>query len=187
MNQCTAGNRLFFWLCACIFFSAPAYGFEVSRMELLQDRDYAPQLIQLISSARQSIKVCMFQAVFYPNQKNSPSNLILSALIEAHKRGVKVEVILDNGGSLGEVEKTNTEAARFLKNSGITVYFDSAAVTTHTKFLTIDTAIAVLGSTNWTYSALAKNHELSAVFYSQDAVRKMNEYFEMVRSQGERF
>ena len=164
-----------------------AHGLDVSRMELLQDRNYAPQLIQLIGSAKQSINVCMFQAVYYPNQKNSPSNLILSALIEAHKRGVKVEVVLDNGGSLGEVEKTNTGTARFLKSSGITVYFDSGTVTTHTKFLTIDSALAVLGSTNWTYSALAKNHEISALIYSPDAARKMNEYFEMVRGEGQRF
>lgn len=181
------GPAVFFCLAMVVLSASPAPGLEVSRMELLPDRDYTPALITLIESARNSIKVCMFQAIYYPRKQNSPTNKILKALIQAHRRGVTVEVILDNGGSLGKVEETNRQTAQFLKNCGIAVYLDSPRIMTHTKFVTIDAAIAVLGSTNWTYSALARNHELSAIIYSHDAAVKMNEYFERVRSKGQRF
>lgn len=172
---------------ACVFFAPPAFCFEASRFELLQDRDYTPALLRLIGGARTSINVCMFQAIVYPRKKSSPSNQILNALVQAHRRGVQVTVVLDNGGSLGDVAKTNTLTARFLTQAGIAVYFDSSAVTTHTKCITVDAKVAVLGSTNWTYSALARNHELSAVIHSPEAAQHMNRYFDMVRSQGQRF
>jgi phosphatidylserine/phosphatidylglycerophosphate/cardiolipin synthase-like enzyme len=171
------------WIAAC----SQSYGFDVKNMELLQDQGYFPEVLRLINSAQNSVRVCMFQAVFYPLQSDSPSNQLLNALIAAHSRGVKVEVVLDNGGSLGEVFKSNTESAHLLKKGGVAVFFDSEQVTTHTKFLVIDNSIAVLGSTNWTYHALAKNHELSAVVYSPEAARRMKDYFEMVRRSGKRF
>ncbi len=97
--------------------------------------------------------------------------------LQAHKRGVKVEVVLDNGGSLDEVARSNTQTAGLLKKAGIAVFFDNAQLTTHTKFLVFDNAIAVLGSTNWTFHALAKNHELSAVMYSPEAAQSINVLF----------
>lgn len=160
---------------------------DVQHMELLQDQGYYPEVMRLINSAQNSVRVCMFQAVVYPGHPESPSNQLLQGLIAAHKRGVRVEVVLDNGGSLNEVAASNSETARLLKKAGVAVFFDSEHVTTHTKFLVIDNAIAVLGSTNWTYHALAKNHELSAVLYSPEAARSMNDYFEMVRRGGKRF
>ena len=171
----------------CLAPSSQSYGFDVKNMELLQDQGYFPEVLRLIKNAQNSVRVCMFQAVIYPQQSGSPSNQLLQALIAAHSRGVKVEVILDNGGSLGEVATSNTATAAFLKKAGVEVFFDSEQLTTHTKFLIIDNSIAVLGSTNWTYSALAKNHELSAVVYSPEAARSMNDYFEMVRRGGKRF
>jgi len=181
-------NFLFMGMFFVFFVPAkPTYGFEVKKMELLKDQDYYPEVMRLINGAQNLIRVCMFQAVVYPSHPDSPGNRLLNGLIEAHKRGVKVEVVLDNGGSLVEVASSNTQTASLLKQSGIAVFFDSENVTTHTKFLVIDNAIAVLGSTNWTYHALAKNHELSAVVHSPEAAQSMNAYFEMIRKDGKRF
>lgn len=175
---------LAFYFCSM---AAQSCAFEAQRFELLQDRDYAPAVIGLINGARQSVNVCMFNAVFYPDHTASPSNKILLALIAAHKRGVSVAVILDNGGTIVEVAASNARTARLLHAAGIAVFFDSDKITTHTKFLTIDASIAIVGSTNWTYHGLEKNHELSAILYSHEAAGKMNDYFEKVRSQGKRF
>jgi phosphatidylserine/phosphatidylglycerophosphate/cardiolipin synthase-like enzyme len=164
-----------------------SFGFAVKNMELLQDQDYYPEVMRLINGAQNSINVCMFQAVVYPAHPDSPSNRLLHGLIDAHKRGVKVEVVLDNGGSLDEVASSNTQTACLLKKAGIEVFFDSEQVTTHTKFLVIDNSIAVLGSTNWTFHALAKNHELSAVVFSSEAAQRMNVFFGTIRKGGKRF
>ena len=177
----------FILVLAGLIFCGPARGLEADRIELLEDRQYAPELISLLEDARQSVKVCMFQAVVYPGYSGSPGNAILSALAQARKRGVSVEVVLEDGGSLEEVKRTNRQAAEFLKKSGVDVYLDGEGVTTHTKFVIIDSAIAVVGSTNWTYAALAKNHELSVVLHSRDVALKMNRYFESVRCQGKKF
>jgi phosphatidylserine/phosphatidylglycerophosphate/cardiolipin synthase-like enzyme len=165
----------------------PSYGFAINQIELLKDQDYYPEVMRLINSAQNSIRVCMFQAVVYPAHPESPSNKLVQGLIASHKRGVKVEVVLDNGGSLDEVASSNTQTATVLKKAGIAVFFDNEQVTTHTKFLVIDNSIAVLGSTNWTFHALAKNHELSAVVFSSEAAQSMNAYFEMIRKGGKRF
>jgi cardiolipin synthase len=176
-------------LLVVIFFSFvnSSYGFEVKKMELLEDQDYYPAVMQLITGAQNSIRVCMFQAVFYSAYPKSPSNELLNGLVAAQKRGVKVEVVLDNGGSLEEVARSNTQTAFLLKKAGISVFFDNERITTHTKFLVIDNAIAVIGSTNWTFHALTKNHELSTVVYSPEAAQRMNAYFDMVRKGGKRF
>lgn len=186
-NSISIVFMLIFGFCAGIVPCTHASGLDVQHVELLQDQGYFPEVLRLINGAQNSIVVCMFQAVVYPGHPDSPSNQLLQGLIAAHKRGVRVEVVLDNGGSLDEVAASNAETARFLKKAGVAVFFDSEHVTTHTKFLVIDNATAVLGSTNWTYHALAKNHELSAVLYSREAAKRMNDYFEMVRRGGKRF
>ncbi|MEK7290856.1 MAG: phospholipase D-like domain-containing protein, partial [Planctomycetota bacterium] len=38
---------------------------------------------------------------------------------------------------------------------------------THNKILVIDNYITIVGSTNWTYSALKKNHEASVLIKSR--------------------
>ncbi len=63
--------------CFCSATVPQSYGFEVKRMELLQDRDYSPAVMRLINGAQHSVRVCMFQAVFYPGSSDSPSNQIL--------------------------------------------------------------------------------------------------------------
>lgn len=165
----------------------PTYGFAVNEMVLLKDRDYYPEVMRLINGAQKSIRVCMFQAVVYPTYPDSPGNQLVHGLIEAHKRGVNVEVVLDNGGSLKEVASSNTQTASLLKKAGVTVFLDSEKVTTHAKFLVIDSSIAIMGSTNWTFHALAKNHELSAVVHSPEAAQRMNAFFDMIRKDGKRF
>jgi phosphatidylserine/phosphatidylglycerophosphate/cardiolipin synthase-like enzyme len=183
----TAATAVAALVCLGTLHVYPAFCFPVKNMELLQDRGYFPQVLRFINSAQTSVKVCMFQAVYYPLRSDSPSNQLLVSLVDAHKRGVTVEVILDNGGSLAEVAQSNTGAARFLKKAGIPVFFDSEEVTTHAKFLVIDNSIAVFGSTNWTYHALAKNNEMSAVLYSPEAAKNLNDYFERVKKAGKRF
>ena len=53
------------------------------------------------------------------------------------------------------------------------VVYDPVTVTTHTKLLIIDGEISVVGSTNWTYSALEKNHEVSVLIRSPEVAREI--------------
>jgi len=174
------GNRS---LCVLVFLLAlivrlPANAADIG---LLLDSDYFPEVKQRIDASRRSIRMVMFEAVYYHRHKNSPSNRLISALIDAKKRGVTVEVILDvrNSGDRNTVH--NLETADILKQAGVDVFIDSARITTHNKLLIIDEKTVIIGSTNWTYSALAVNHEASVVFDSEETAGEFMAYFEKIK------
>lgn len=79
---------------------------------------------------------------------------IAKALLNAHKRGIKVEVILDKSQ---RTEKYSS--ADFLANSGIPTNIDSAHAIAHNKVMIIDGETVVTGSFNFTKAAEEKNAE----------------------------
>ena len=46
--------------------------------------------------------------------------------------------------------------------------------------LIIDGEVGIVGSTNWTYSALEKNHEVSVLIRSPEVARNLYHYFQRV-------
>jgi TonB family protein len=82
------------------------------------------------------------------------SEPIAKALLDAHKKGGKVEVILDKSQ---KAEKYS--AADFFANSGIPTKIDSAHNTAHNKIIIIDDETVITGSFNFTKNAEEKNAE----------------------------
>lgn len=79
---------------------------------------------------------------------------IAKALLEAYKRGVKVEAILDKGQ-----RKERYTSATFLNNAGIPVLIDSSHAIAHCKIIVIDRQTLITGSFNFTKAAEDKNAE----------------------------
>ncbi len=79
---------------------------------------------------------------------------IAKSLLEARKRGVKVEVILDKS-QLTEKYSSVT----FLYNSGISTRIDAAHAIAHNKVMMIDGEVVITGSFNFTRAAEEKNAE----------------------------
>jgi phosphatidylserine/phosphatidylglycerophosphate/cardiolipin synthase-like enzyme len=79
---------------------------------------------------------------------------IAKALLDAHKRGVKVEVILDKSQ-----RREKYSSATFLYNQGIPVRIDAAHAIAHNKVMVIDSEIVITGSFNFTKAAEEKNPE----------------------------
>ncbi len=79
---------------------------------------------------------------------------IAKALLNAHKEGVKVEVILDKSQL---TEKYSS--VKFLYNSGIPTMIDAAHAIAHNKVMIIDRETVITGSFNFTRSAEEKNAE----------------------------
>jgi phosphatidylserine/phosphatidylglycerophosphate/cardiolipin synthase-like enzyme len=79
---------------------------------------------------------------------------IAKALMEAHKRGVKVQVILDKSQ---RTEKYTS--ATFLQNVGIPVYIDDKHAIAHNKVMVIDGRVVITGSFNFTKAAEENNAE----------------------------
>ena len=73
--------------------------------------------------------------------------------------------------SLGRGDTKNEAAFLFLKKNGVEVSYDSNERVLHSKLIVIDSSVTILGSTNWTYSALRKNHESSVIISSPEIAR----------------
>ena len=109
------------------------------------DAGCADRIVEEIDKARKVVRVQMY---FFTSKP------IANALIEAHKRGVKVEVILDKSQ-----QKMTYGRFRVLRREGIPVYFDGEHATANNKIVLIDRRTIITGSYNFTKAAEEKNAE----------------------------
>jgi phosphatidylserine/phosphatidylglycerophosphate/cardiolipin synthase-like enzyme len=79
---------------------------------------------------------------------------IAKALLNAHKRGVRVEAVLDKSQ-----RRERYTSATFLSNAGIPTYIDERHAIAHNKIMIIDGGIVITGSFNFTKAAEEKNAE----------------------------
>jgi phosphatidylserine/phosphatidylglycerophosphate/cardiolipin synthase-like enzyme len=79
---------------------------------------------------------------------------IAQALVDAHKRGVNVEVILDKSQ---RTEKYSS--ADFIQRAGIPTFIDAKHAIAHNKIMVIDDKVVVTGSFNFTKAAEENNAE----------------------------
>ncbi len=79
---------------------------------------------------------------------------IAKALVDARKRGVKVEVILDKS-----VLKDGYTEADFILHGGIPVKVDSLHAIAHNKIIVVDGGVVITGSFNFTKQAENSNAE----------------------------
>ena len=92
---------------------------------------------------------------------------IAKALVDAHKRGVKVEVILDKSQK-GE----KYSSADFVIHAGIPTKIDSKHAIAHNKIMVIDGQTVITGSFNFTTAAEEHNAENLLVIRSPDLAAK---------------
>jgi phosphatidylserine/phosphatidylglycerophosphate/cardiolipin synthase-like enzyme len=79
---------------------------------------------------------------------------IAKALVDAHKRGVVVQVILDKS------QRTERySSATFLSNEGIPVFIDAVHNIAHNKVMVLDGKTVITGSFNFTKNAEEGNAE----------------------------
>jgi phosphatidylserine/phosphatidylglycerophosphate/cardiolipin synthase-like enzyme len=79
---------------------------------------------------------------------------IAKALVDAHKQGVDIQVILDKSQ-----KSERYSSATFLANEGIPTYIDAAHKIAHNKVMIIDGKTLITGSFNFTKSAEEGNAE----------------------------
>lgn len=124
------------------------------------------RLAGLLQSANKSIDVELYQF----------SNTALQGeLADAQARGIVVRVILEprlNGDD-------NVDSARFLCARGVDVRWARLAFAlTHSKFAIIDEAEMLIGSPNWSYSAMQRNREAAVLIKGGKAVQDTANIFE---------
>ena len=174
---------LFFFLLFTLY--APlSNGLPAEDVQLVTDTDYVQTAQKIIRGSKKSIHVIMFEMAFYDKQPHTPSNLLIKELIEAKKRGVKVEVILEVREGEDRTTKRNHRTGKILSEGGVEVIYDSLSKTTHAKLMVADGQFILVGSTNWTYGALTHNHEVSVLIRSKELAKELMDYFNRVKSTG---
>ncbi len=161
-----------------------AIGLPAEDVQLVTDTQYFQMAKEMIQEAKHSIQVMMFEMGYYDRNPNTPSNLLIRELINAKKRGVNVEVVLEVREGEDRTAKRNRHTGKILSEGGVEVIYDSLFKTTHAKCMVVDGKLTLLGSTNWTYSALTNNHEASVLIRSKEVAKAFVDYFNQVKATG---
>ncbi|MEI9963288.1 MAG: phospholipase D family protein [Limisphaerales bacterium] len=90
---------------------------------------------------------------------------IAKALVDAEKRGVKVQIILDKSQ-----RSERYSSADFVKNAGIPTYIDAKHAIAHNKIMVIDGKTILTGSFNFTKAAEESNAENLLVIQNDPAL-----------------
>jgi phosphatidylserine/phosphatidylglycerophosphate/cardiolipin synthase-like enzyme len=161
-----------------------SYSLPAEDVQLVIDAQYFQIAKKMIQEAKSTIQVMMFEMGYYDQHPNTPSNLLIKELIEARKRGVKVEVILEVKEGEDRTTQRNRHTGKILSEGRVEVIYDSLSKTTHAKLMVVDGQLSLLGSTNWTYYALTNNHEVSVLIRSKEVAKELIDYFNRVKSTG---
>jgi len=102
-------------------------------------------VIKVINSAKTSIRVLAYSFTSAP---------IAKAMVDAHKHGVDVQVVLDKSQ-----KSEKYTSATFVANAGIPVRIDSKHAIAHNKVIIVDGHTVEQGSFNYTKGAEEKNGE----------------------------
>jgi len=147
----------------------------MSRSVIVLPDDSARPIVEAIHSARKSLRIKMF--VF-----SDPT--LLRAVIDAHKRGVRVRIMLNPARRSGQEE--NAEARRQLAEAGIEVVDSNPAFdVTHEKSMVVDETTAYVKSLNWQTKNLTETRDYAIVTTEKREVDEIIECFEADWSRSE--
>lgn len=110
------------------------------------------------------------------------SAAIAKSLVDAHKRGVKVRVILDRSQ---RTEKYSS--ADFMVHAGIDTMIDAKHAIAHNKIMIIDGVTVITGSFNFTKAAEEKNAENLLVIRDRELAGRYVENWQEHAGHSERY
>lgn len=113
------------------------------------------RLIDALYKAHESVYVQAYQLTSKPIQ---------DAIVDASKRGVKVEVILDKS----QARQKGYSPALFFHNMQIPVWIDNKPAISHNKVMIIDDDLVITGSYNFSRAAQYRNAENMVFIRSKD-------------------
>lgn len=145
---------------------------RATRMEVLDspgERVWR-RIVELTAESRSTLDVCVFTITHDP---------ITRALLDAHRRGVRVRVVSD-----GEKSLEPGSDVRRLAAAGLDVRVDTCEHHMHHKFATFDARVLVTGSYNWTRAAAESNQDNVLVTDDVRAIAPYQAIFEKCWAEG---
>jgi phosphatidylserine/phosphatidylglycerophosphate/cardiolipin synthase-like enzyme len=145
---------LSFLILSFVATTAFAFQAEITKVCFSPNGGCTEAIVKEINAAKSEILLQAYSFTSAP---------IAKALLNAHKRGVKVEAILDKSQ-----RKEKYTSATFLVNAGIATFIDDKHAIAHNKIMVIDKESVVTGSFNFTKAAEEKNAENVLVIKSKE-------------------
>jgi phosphatidylserine/phosphatidylglycerophosphate/cardiolipin synthase-like enzyme len=130
---------------------------------------FVANLIDYIDAAQTSIHLAVYEMDLTP---------VAEALVRAHERGVDVRFVTDNEAGLGSDSDEGHGQFALLRGAGIEVQTDTRSALMHNKFIIIDNAIFITGSTNLTVNDVYENNNNIVVSYLPEVAAIYEREFE---------
>ena len=121
------------------------------------------QIVKSISKTKNSLDIAIYSIT---------NEAITEAIIEAHKKGIKVRVLTDYVQARGKYSK-----ALHLKENGVNIRLNSKNKIEHNKFTIFDQKVVETGSYNYTYNATNNNSENCHFLRQKTDVQKYQRRF----------
>ena len=156
--------KVFFFM---VFFTSTLFANEVN---LNQNHVYffpkqadeaKDKIVELIANSKDTIKISMYNFSYKKFAKE---------LVEASKKGVKIQVILDEK----KVEEED-EIYKYLKKNDIEIIISKKKL--HTKIAIFDNKIALIGSLNWTKESFEENYESLLMSNNKEIIADIDNFF----------
>jgi len=148
-----------------------------SEITLVLDRDYYPTFHNIVGNAQKTIHCIMYVGRI---NRGSLVDRVISDLKNAEMKGIEVKAVFEYSSYDSSLNATNQTFQDTLNACGIKTRWDSPSITTHTKLLIVDSTYILIGSTNWTASALEKNHEANILLNNMEIGVELENYFEKI-------
>jgi len=143
--------------------------------------DYLHTVEDLIDQAEERAWLMVY-VLYGGDTADHPVNHLVRRLAAARRRGVDVRVVLDIGTEWGsdELDPKHEQALALLASHDVPTITDELDRTSHAKVLLVDDHHAVLGSHNWTRSALLRNREAAIWISDPHTVSELESLFTTV-------
>ena len=126
-----------------------------------QANEAKDKIVELIANSKDTIKISMYNFSYKKFAKE---------LVEASKKGVKIQVILDEK----KVEEDD-EIYKYLKKNDIEIIISKKKL--HTKIAIFDNKIALIGSLNWTKESFEENYESLLMSNNKEIIADIDNFF----------
>ncbi|MEO8219440.1 MAG: phospholipase D-like domain-containing protein [Specibacter sp.] len=104
-----------------------------------------------------------------------PEDSVLLAIITAAGRGLDVELFVSEIGEQAMVYHAQRSYYEALLRAGVKIYLYKAPEVLHSKHFSIDSDVAVIGSSNMDIRSFSLNMEISVLIHSASFVAQMRE------------
>ena len=116
-------------------------------------------VLSCIQDAEDRLQVAMYAFSWSTDYPGGEVDQVMEALLAAHRRGVAVQVVLDDSSWIADND-INTRAIARLAEAGVPVRTADNAKLVHAKVMVCDQT-AFVSDANWSYSGLVRYHGAS--------------------------